>query len=532
MPLQPKRRAGADLAERVKSILETRHLTLYQVSQRSEAIYGHASPYFLPHNLYYDLNLGTFSPSLYQLFALSRISDYRLADWIRVFGLDLEEIPRLQVLLPTSRTILLDSSTSDPDGWFPWFRDRSEGSHIPPIAPLSQLLALGPPARQSFFEGMDKQNFLYAKIGFEDALAFPDLVPGSIVRVNPGLADAFPETNHTSHNQIFLVQHNRGLCCCRPLATGRNRILLASAHLPYVQVEFRLHREARVLGAVDIEIRPMFRVQQPQVPRDLARRWKPAPLIDGKVTLSKLLQAARVKTALSLRRASTLSRQIATMLNDERYFMSASSLSDYEARDTPPRQFQKVVTMCLLYAVSFRTFLDSVGLLSEDAGKESLPAHLVPKIPPPEIRTAMTEPHDYDESGFLGELVRQTHPIPFFLRGAISHISGLISPSLHSFFWIGGVSRPLHPYLANALLVSVDRHKQRPVDSRSRPAWQQSVYVVLKRDGSYVCAPCGIENGSLVIHPDSEHLDLQEEFRNRHDAEVVGQILSVVRRLP
>ena len=66
-----------------------------------------------------------FSPSLYQLFAISMISDYRMADWLRVFGFDLEEIPRLQIALPTNRTILLDSSLSDPDAWIPWFRNRS-----------------------------------------------------------------------------------------------------------------------------------------------------------------------------------------------------------------------------------------------------------------------------------------------------------------------------------------------------------------------------------------------------------------------
>lgn len=531
MHLPATRQAGADLAARVKSILETRSLSLYQVSQMSAATYGHASPYFLPHNLYYALNLGTFSPSLYQLFALSRISDYRLTDWISVFGLDLEEIPRLQVLLPTKRTILLDSSASDPDAWIPWFRSRSDGGHIPPVAPLSQLLELGPPARLRFVPGMDKQNFLYAKIGFEDALAFPDLVPGSIVRVDPGLAGRFVGTDQASPNRIFLVEHRKGLCCCRLLAARRNRILLVSEHVPYAQVELQVHREARILGAVDMEIRPMFRVRPPDVPRELAKRWKPAPLTDGKTTLTEVLRTAREKTALSLREASALSRQIATMLNDARYFMSASSLSDYEARDTPPRQVQKVVTMSLLYAVSFRTFLDSVGLPPEKAGKESLPAHLMSRIPRTEIRIAMTEPHDHDDRGFLGELLRQCQQIPFFLRGAIAHISGLTSPSLRSFFWTGGITNPLHPYLANALLVSVDRHKQRPVDSRSRPSWQQSVYVVLKRDGTYVCAPCGIENGSLVIHPNSEHLDLQEEFRNRRDAEVVGQILAVVRRL-
>lgn len=63
MRLQPKSLTGAEIAERVEATLETRKLTLYQASQKSAAIYGHASPYFLPHNLYYDLKLSSSAPS-------------------------------------------------------------------------------------------------------------------------------------------------------------------------------------------------------------------------------------------------------------------------------------------------------------------------------------------------------------------------------------------------------------------------------------------------------------------------------------
>src|SRR5580692_9610925 len=55
-------------------------------------MYGRSSPYFLPHNLYFDLRGGTFSPSIYQFLALSRIAGYRLPDWARLFGADLENI--------------------------------------------------------------------------------------------------------------------------------------------------------------------------------------------------------------------------------------------------------------------------------------------------------------------------------------------------------------------------------------------------------------------------------------------------------
>src|SRR5579883_1385847 len=129
------------------------------------------------------------------------------------------------------------------------------------------------------------------------------------------------------------------------------------------------------------------------------------------------------------------------------------------------------------------------------------------------------------------ELLRGCEEVPVFLKRNVADISGLQPPSLRSLFWIGGIRNPLHPYLANGLLVSIDRRRQKPIDSRSLPLWQQTIYTVLKRDGTYLCGPCGTEDGMLVMHPDAEHIKLREQFRNRRDAEVVGQITAVVRRL-
>ena len=532
MPFQPKSRTGAEIGGRVKSILHTRHLTLYQASQLSERTYGRASPYRLPHNLYYGLRLGRFSPNLYQLFALSRISDYRMADWLRVFGFDLDEIPRLQVLLPTKRTILLDSSLGNPDSLVPWFRDKAHNTVISSVAPLSQLVEDGPPVQQRSLLGRREQDFLYAKIGSGDALAYPDLLPGSIVRVRPRPDGGTPELTRTPSRRLFLVEHEKGLSCCRVAAAGENRILTVSTHLPYAQIGFELHREARVLGVVDLEIRPLARFEQPEVPGDLAKRWSPVRGLRGSVTLRQLLGAARVKRGLSLREASAMSRKIASIFQDERYFMSPSSLSDYEAGDTPPHHIQKVITLCLIFAVPFHTFLETAGVPAAQAGQEPIPERFMPAVPPARSDENRVEANEPDDPGFLRELLQRCEEVPVFLRGAITNICGLTSPSLRSLFWVGGIRSPLHPYLANGLLVSVDRHKQKPVDSRSRPIWQQSLYIVLKRDGTYVCGACGIENGTLVLHPDAEHLDLREEFRNRRDAEIIGQVTAIARRLP
>lgn len=106
----PGATSSIDYADRLHAILESKNLTLHQVSQQSEVQHGHSSPYFLPHNLYYDLRTGKFSPSIYQMSFLSRVSNYLLNDWLRAFGFNVEDISRMQVILPSKRTVLLNSS--------------------------------------------------------------------------------------------------------------------------------------------------------------------------------------------------------------------------------------------------------------------------------------------------------------------------------------------------------------------------------------------------------------------------------------
>ena len=302
MRSKPEPPTNTDLAKNVRSILASRNLTLYQASQRSEALYGRSSPHFLPHNLYYELRRGTFNPSVYQFVALSRISGYRLPDWLRVFGFDLENIPRLQVLLPSNRTILLDSSLEDPNSWVPWLRNRAGNAPAPTVEPLAHLLEFTHPRRLRSLPGLADRGFLYAKIGCQDALAFPDLLPGSIVRVNPGFADdLIPRTNGTTTSRIFLVEHSKGFFCSRLRVMGGGLVMPISAQLPYAQIELRLPQEARLLGAVDLEIRPLLNAEQPEVPKELAKHWEPRPLAP---TAYKAIRAKRREPTTQMNRTS------------------------------------------------------------------------------------------------------------------------------------------------------------------------------------------------------------------------------------
>jgi hypothetical protein len=518
------------LVERVNVILASRNLTLYQVSQRTAALYGRSSPSFLPHNFYYALGRAKLSPSLNQLLALSRISNYRFHDWLRVFGFHPEDIGHLQASLPSKRTMILDSSLEDPESWVPWFRSKPGNLPVPEIAPMGRLLESTSQKRVRSLPQIKADDFVYAKIGSEDAFAFPDLLPGSIVRANVRLAKSMlPAANGKRPECLFLIEHAKGFCCCRIRAVGKYRILPLSTQLPYAQVELELPTEVRVIGVLDLEIRSLLAPQPADVPTELAKHWRPSTLVEQESKLSQLLRSARLRMGLSLREASAMSRRVAAALGDEQYFAAPGSLSDYEALDSSPRHVHKVITLCAVYGLHFSTFLKTIGVNVEEAGKHPIPDNLVPRKPP--SGPGRAENHGPMDGGFLEQLLIRSEHLPTFLRECLPGLSGLRTLSLNDFFWVGGDQNPLHPLLANGLIAIVNRHRKKALHFRSRPLWQQPLYVLLKREGTYLCGCCSLEDGTLVVHPCLPNHQRPEHLRNHFDAEVVGQVVTIARKL-
>lgn len=462
--------------------------------------------------------------------ALSRISGYRIRDWLRVFGYELEDITRLQVGLPSKRTILLDTSLTDPDEWIPWFYNRGDGISFPAIAPLAKLLRAVPARRLSSLQHPSARRFLYAKVGREDTLAFPDLVPGSIVRVNPDIVDSGADRKNSAiSDRIFLVEHSKGFFCCRMRTLDNGVIVPFDNGLRHAQVELHYPQEAKLWGSVDFEFRPLLRAEKPIVPKDLARRWRPQPLLAGE-GLGQLLKGTRGKRNLSVREAARMSRTIAEVLRDGRYMISPSSLSDYELRNAAPRDFHKIVTLCSIYGLQFGSVMRRIGVDLANAGTESMPDGYLSRTEP--ILTAKSVDADIVRTGFLERLLEECEDIPFFMRHSFGYFSGSAHVALDDFFWVGGDGDPLHPYLAKGLVVMVNRRRKAPFHFGSKPLWQQPIYVVLKRDGTYLAACCRVENEVLVIHPYARDFHRDEEYRLHRDAEVVGQIVAIARRFP
>jgi len=455
---------SVDVTERVQRILASKGLSLYQASQQSKAFYGKSSPYFLPHNLYYDLRQQAFTPTIYQVFALSHISNYCFPDWLRVFGIEVEDIPRLQAQLPRKRTALIDKTLMDRQARVPWFRSRGANNAIRPIAPLSQVLQQTGPRKIVSLLRADTQKFLYAKIGADDALAFPDLLPGSIVRANAELiGESFPSHDDIVSKRIFLFEHSKGLFCSRIRRVSERVIVPVGTQLSFGLVELKLQLEAKLLGVVDHEIRSLANWLRPEVPNDLAKLWKPRSLLENK-SIHQFLTLARSNAGLSYREASLESQRVSDALNDARHRLAASSICDYETRGTPPRGLHKLVTLCCVYGLSFASALKSIGISLDQAGTEAMPDSL--------IERAIAEPSEgipAIDTGLLEHLLETVEEVPFFLRRALAPLIGMRDVSIDNLFWIGGDHRPLNPYLTNGLLAVINHRRKAPAHFPPNP---------------------------------------------------------------
>lgn len=500
-------------------------------------MFGRSSPYYLPHHLYSDLAAPSLSPSIHQVVALSRISNYRLCDWLAVFGFRLEDIPRLQSLLPLKRTVVLDSSVYDENALIPWFAERLPPGRIPEIAPLGYFLEPVPPRRAKTLHSLSRKRFLYAKLGDDDRLALPDLIPGSIARIDPSrAAERPPDAAASPSRQIFLVEHDSLLRCGRLQQKTKDRTVLCSVKFPFSRVELNSDPAFRIYGVVDAELRPLthpsvFCQAAASTNAAIARELRRAP--NGPRALGELIRCSRIRAGFSFREASALGRRIGQVLTDEMYFTAVGTLSEYETLTYPPRHIQKIISICVLYNIGFWDFLRAARLPIDSLDGEPIPDDLVwPKGARAHQGPWETTGDAGDEKdGFLSGLIARWEEIPLFLKDAMADLSGIRDLSMRDVFWVGGERNVIHPYLENATFAVVNRRLKKPGKTTARTVWEQPLYVVLKRDGGFLCGACTLERGVLSIHPYPDRPVAFRQLRSGIDAEVIGQVTAVIRRL-
>jgi len=475
--------------------------------------------------------MGTAFPNIYELFALSHLSNYRLVDWLSVFGLQLDEIPRLQTGLNRRRTVILDSTNYDKEAWVSWFQASATPLEPRKIIPIAQIVKHAGACRARSIERWNRKSFLYVKVGQEDALAFPELVPGSVVRVDPQVTSVSDRSGAVhSPRPLYLVEHSKGLTCCRLNCIDAERVALICAREPSVNLEFRLDKEIRILGVADLEIHPLKNVPCACLSAEFAKEWSPAPIRQetDRMTPGEVIRSLRLRCGLQFREASRMSKEIAEDLGDTRYFMTPSSLFSYERLGTLPRHIHKIMSLCIIYSSALWDLLSSAGMNLAQLGQEPIPEDLLSRVLPGKLRHPSHNDDPPQLSIFPETLFEE---IPLFLGGSLPNVFGLSGFSSRDVFWTGGSRRPFHPLLDGSYFIVVNRRAKRAVQPRLNMPWESPLCLILMRDGTYVCSPCVVEKGALILHPHPDSSLPTMKFRNRKEAEIIGQAVAIVRKL-
>jgi len=339
---------------------------------------------------------------------------------------------------------------------------------------------------------------------------------------------------NSAEGRIFLVEHSLGFTCSQLVVLEKDRIMLHSPERPCEQLELGLGKEARIRGVVDAELRSIAGHRNVRMPHRSAAVPKPRPLNapNPDTDLRDLLGGSRLRVGLSFREASGMSRWIASTLSVQLYFAAPSTLSDYETLSAPPRHIQKIITLCVLYCIDFQEFLRACGLSLDQNGHEPIPDELVPRQVPNQsssLQVPNLEKVSAESGGFLDSLLKQWEEVPLFLRHSFNELTNLKNFSLSDVFWVGGDEAPIHPLLSDATFVVVNRRVKNPAQSKT--ACEPPLCLLLKRDGSYLCGCCALHQGKLVVRAYPGGRLATQQFRNGIEAEVIGQVTTILRRL-
>jgi hypothetical protein len=350
----------------IANILRHSGDTVTQLSTGTGQRYGCESPYFIPPTFLYKLRSGV-TPHICQVVALSESTGYRFVDWMRIFGFDLHQIPRLQVQLHTERTVLVTPIEFETS-----FRSRFLRSH-PPLRKFPGGLSMDSQPSDDLLSATGR--YCFVKIGRRDAVISRRLFPGMIVRVDRRYRQPMHGTDSSPlHNLLWLLEQPGGLTCSHLRWIDDDQVVLLPSRPPWGNLPLCLSREARILGLVNLELGSVKPETFPLRAGPMKFEYPSlSPFSRAEMSFSSLLRAARCRTGLTFRAAHQLTGEIAKILDSPDYAIGLGLLSDYEAMDKLPRHIAKIISLCITYCLDIRQLMETAGVYIDDFHKMPLP---------------------------------------------------------------------------------------------------------------------------------------------------------------
>lgn len=527
---------AASVSRRLKAFLRSLDMTVYQISQATaRPPFGKGTRAHIRDAFYAEIESGQ-TPDIHQLAALARLTGYRFADWLALFGYHVDDVLRLQLELQTERTVVLPSTIYDPLILLPWVRRLDTSVDLDRTHPLATLIDAIGFEPLGALDQLNRRRYLYARVGRRDDMVRSRLAAGSIVRVDPTHTAVAPVGGP---RPVYLVQHLGGLCCCYVERLDDQHVILLPDDGASRVMRCRIGTEAAILGTIDLELRPLHPVvpEPSSMPREKCqnshrlRAFDPANELTGGP--GAYARTARERIGVCFREAQTMTRQLAARFDDKNYNVALGSLSDAETQNLLPRHIPKIFSLCIAYSMDFWQYLRAGGVpVDELDGAPIPPQFLRDEDPGNEAARILPLPSTADEKHqAIDGIMTRLGEVPFFLLRSMGTLVGQEQLSLDDVYVWGQRERVLHPLLHGAILVIVNRRQRRVPDARVRlsPS-QRPLFLIRTPTGQLMAGMCALDGDVLLVHPHNTSRAPVLTFQAQ-DVEVIGRIGAVLRAI-
>ncbi len=461
---------------------------------------------------------------------MATITQYRLVDWLRLFGYEVGKILPLQFLLHSDRTILIPSTVFDPILALPYIRRLQAPVQVDRTEPLVTLIdALGY-AELRLLDKLNRRRFIYARVGRRDQMMRPRIAAGSIIRIDPTATT--PESGGC--HSICLVQEAGGLCCCYVERRGGDVILLPEDSSPHLR-RCRIGTEVRIVGTIDLELHPCEFPNASFLPpndRVNCRRLRLTDVAASNTHAGAYARLARERIGLHFREAHRITQQVATHFADNTYEVALGSLSDIETHDGLPRHIPKLISMCVAYGMDFWAYLRAGGAPIDELNDRPIPPEFLPHEPIHQNTMKFVPiPFRLDDVPAVETLIDQIDEIPFFLLPHIPSAVGHEQLSLDDLYVWGKHEPVLHPLLEGALLVIVNRRYHQPPEIRIQHApANHPLFLIRAPSGRLVVGMCASDRRTVLVHQQGKVRSPTLVFQ-RKEIDIIGKVVAVLRKI-
>ena len=238
---------------RLKQLREHLGLTLRQVEAHSRQLAGEKQnqDFFISRGWLNNVENGSYTPSIFKLYAIGAIYGTHWSSIFQYFGLNLSDFGRDQARFAPPKTQLVIDSGKTGSETIAVPAGTHENFNLDKTSLLSRLEQIWGTVPSRVLQHLESKNSVYGVIGASDFTMYPLLRPGSIVQIDENQRKPSQVKWKDEHDRPIYFIELRGQFICS-WCEIRDGLLLAVPY-PSSKSEIRrfMHpREAEIVGRV------------------------------------------------------------------------------------------------------------------------------------------------------------------------------------------------------------------------------------------------------------------------------------------